>query len=99
MRDKNKNIYLRKRIVRVFKENNVDVLSTREIKDKLSHQLTPGYRPKRYSRQPPITQLSNILKFYKEFERCNDDAIIKEDNGKSFKMATWRLTEEGEGLI
>ena len=98
MRDKNKNIYLRKRIVRVFKENNVDVLSTREIKDKLSLQLTEGGH-KRYSRQPPITQLSNILKFYTEFKRCNDDAIIKEDNGKSFKMATWRLTEEGEELI
>ena len=99
MNNKNKNIHLRKRIVRVFKEHNVEVLSTRQIKDKLSHQLTPGYRPKRYSRQPPITQLSNILKFYKEFERCNNDAVVKEYDGKTFKMATWRLTEEGEGLI
>ena len=54
-----KNLTLRKRIARVFIENNLEILSTREIRDKLIEQLT--VTGKRYSLQPPITQLSNVL--------------------------------------
>ena len=97
MMNKSKNRQLRKRIVRVFKENNYNTLSTNEIKDKLSVQRTEG-GIKQYSRQPAIARLSNILKFYPEFKRC-DDYTATGGNGSTFKMATWKLTDKAEVLL
>lgn len=93
-----KNYRLRKRIVRVFKASKIKKLSTREIKDKLSEQKIIG-EIKRYSTQPPITRLSNILNYHPEFERCKENATVESYNNSTFKMAMWELTEEGRSLV
>ena len=87
-----KNLRLRKRIAKVLIENNLKILTTREIKDKLSDQIT--VTGKRYSVQPSITQLSNVLRFYKEFEMLTGGR-----DGNRHEIATWKLTEEGRSLV
>tara|TARA_R100001443_G_scaffold55987_1_gene67089 strand:+ start:6022 stop:6306 length:285 start_codon:yes stop_codon:yes gene_type:complete len=87
-----KNLKLRKRIARVFIENNLEILSTREIRDKLTDQIT--VTGKRYSVQPPITQLSNVLRFYNEFEMLTGGR-----DGNRHEIATWKLTDEGRSLV
>ena len=87
-----KNLVLRKRIARVFIDNNSEELSTRVIKDKLNEQVT--VTGKKYSAQPSITQLSNVLRFYKEFEMLSGGR-----NGNRHEVAMWKLTEKGRNLV
>ena len=93
-----KNLRLRKRIIRVFKDAGKNKLSTAEIMDRLSNQRTADGL-KRYLTHPSITKISNLLKYHKEFKRCKEDTYITYGSGGGFNMATWELTNEGRRLL
>ena len=95
----NKNLRLRKRILRVFKDTDKAKLSTAEIIDKLGNQRTAD-GTKRYLTHPSITKISNILRYHSEFKRCEVDAVIKyTERSGNYKMANWELTVDAKELM
>ena len=93
-----RNVALRKRIIRLFKESGKLVMCTKDIDTGLKLQRSPSMKGKAYAIQPSMNQLSNVLKRHPEFRRTDNDAYVHSLNGGPYLMATWELTSKAEEL-
>ena len=85
---KDKNLRLRKRLVRLLKETgpqNTVVIYT-NILTQLSGFETP------YLWNPTMSSMTNVLSRHKEFQQTGNTISIQGKNGGSYSVEVWELT-------
>ena len=98
-----RHIQIRKRIVRLFVENNRELLSTKEIEEMLqtqkqSRNSTKG-RDRLYQNNPTMNELSNVLRKHPEFEKTKYKGTAGAVSGGNYDICIWQLSEEAEELL
>tara|TARA_R100000008_G_scaffold48713_1_gene28953 strand:+ start:548 stop:856 length:309 start_codon:yes stop_codon:yes gene_type:complete len=98
---KNRKIRLRRRIIKLFLDGGYELMSTVDIQQGLSQQLTTYKRggAKPYKWQPVMNELTNVLRKYPEFQKANETSSARTINGGQYDVAMWRLTDRAGEIM